>query len=966
MVWASGKNRRVSGEELHCNFSISQEGEEMLLTSPDTNFQDLLNPVIIPPNTSIGRVNITDTNWLFFEEPTPGAINTSESFSGVLSTPVFSHTPGFYSNDFQLVLTHPDKDVVLHYTLDGSEPTENSPLFDRPLTIRERTSEENRLSNIPTGVGWSAPKNKIAKGIVVRVAAFKPRYISSPPLSGSFFVFPEGGNRYPLPVVSIITDEKDFFCDTMGIYVPGINFVEGNPGSGNYYQQGDEWEREGNFEYFNADGNLGLSQLAGFRIHGGFSRRYPTKALRVYARSSYGESYLNNRFFQEQPYSSYKAILLRPSGNDWDYSLMRDATAQVSVRHLNFDTQAYSPAIVFINGEYWGIKNIREKYDKHYLERVYGVDPENIDLLSGLKNVEEGSSDYYQEMSTYIKENDLSDSVHYARVSTYMDIDNYINYYSAQIYFANDDWPQNNITFWRLRVSYSPNAQTGHDGRFRWMMFDVDRAFGRSNKDTTNLLKHVTDTSSSHSQFILSLLNNSEFKREFINRQADLLNSTFLPQRLISVIDSIAGNIEPVIGEHIRRWNRPSSISNWKNAIENMRTFARKRPHFLRSHIMEYFSLPDTCLMTLLSDPQQGIIKINSLLIDENLQGIRDTVYPWKGVYFKGNPVVLEPVAKPGYKFDYWLKDSVVHKGKFLEIDPDDNLEIKAVFKYDGSEQKVIHYFHFNNIKNNTNIEGEIKSDYSFTSSASIQYQGNGAGYMDDVDGTTENIKMEAPAGKALRVRNPSDTRSLVIDIPTEGFRDIVFSYAVCRTKNGATKQSLYYNTTDDDSSWTLFSSGIMIKVNFETKTFDFSKIEETNNNPFFKVHLTFDENSSELSGNNRFDNVTVSGTLIGDITQQIVHKPIKHEFSLMKINPNPIRDKAYFAFSLSAKSFVTLSIYDMHGRLIATPVNEMRNEGFNEVIWKTENTPAGVYICRIKAGSSQKAKTMIIRSKYK
>lgn len=966
LVWASGKNRKISGKPLHCNFSISQDGEDILLTSPDGTLQDHLKPVFIPQNTSIGRDKENGANWVFFEKPTPGAINTSESFSGVLSKPVFSHTPGFYSSDFELAISHPDKDAVLHYTLDGSEPTENSPVYEKRLLIKNRSSENNHLSNIRTGIGWwSAPKSTIAKGTVVRAKAFKPGHISSPPLSGSFFVFPEGKDRYPIPVVSIITDQKNFFCDTIGIYVPGLKYVEGKEGSGNYYQRGDEWEREGNFEYFN-QGNLNLSQLVGFRIHGGFSRRLPTKTLRVYARSSYGEKYLNEQFFPEEPYPSYNAILLRPAANDFNKALMRDATAQMSVRHLNFDTQAYRPAIVFINGEYWGIKNLREKYDKHYLERVYGVDPENIDLLSSLsnlKNVDEGSADYYQEMLSFITENDMSDPEQYSRAATYMDMDNFISYYSAQIYFGNNDWPQNNIAFWRLRTPYSPNTQTGHDGRFRWMMFDVDRAFGILKNDSIDILKHVTDTSASHSRLILSLLNNSGFKREFINRQADLLNSTFLPHRIISIIDSIAGNIEPVVGEHIRRWNHPLSVSDWKSWIEIMRSFAHKRPHFLRSHIMKYFNLPDTCQITLLSDPQQGLIKINSLLIDEHLQGISETIYPWKGIYFKGNPVIIEPVAKPGYAFDYWLINNVVHKENLVEVNPDVNLEIKAFFKYNGSMQTIIHFFHFNTINNDIGNGEKVNSDYSDTSSASIQYQGSGAGYMDDVDGTTENAKMEAPAGKALRVRNPSDTRSLIFSIPTEGFKNIIFSYAVCRTKNGATKQSLYFNTTDDDSSWTLFSRGIMIKESFETKTFDFSRIEEANNNPFFKVRLTFDENSSELSGNNRFDNVTVSGISIlsDNVTRKL--EPTKLNFTLLGINPNPIRDMVSISFLLSAKSHVTLSIYNMHGRLIATPINEIRSEGINNVFWKPENTPSGVYICRIKAGNSLTTGKMIVKN---
>ena len=393
-----------------------------------------------------------------------------------------------------------------------------------------------------------------------------------------------------------------------------------------------------------------------------------------------------------------------------------------------------------------------------------------------------------------------------------------------------------------------------------------------------------------------------------------------------------------------------------------MRSFAYNRPYCLRSHIMKYFNLPDTCQITLLSNPQQGNIKINSLLIDEKLPGIEEPVYPWKGVYFKGNPVILEATSKPGYRFDYWMVNGVLHEEKRLIIDPDNKLTIEAVFKYNGAEQKIIHYFHFNTIDNN--LSDGIYSDYSVVSSASIQYLGTGTGYMDDVDGTIQNTKMDAPAGKALRVRNPSNTKSLVFDIPTEGFKDIVFSYAVCRTKNGATKQSLYFNTTDDDSGWTLFSSGIPVNENFETKTFDFSKIEEANDNKFFKVRLTFDENSSGTSGNNRLDNVTVIGTTIfsEDSIPPVMIKPIQNEFSMLKIYPNPIHDKAIIVISLPARSHIKMRIYDMHGRLVATPVNEIKNEGINNLVWKTEGTPTGIYICRVNVGNAQKIRKLVVK----
>ncbi len=151
VIWASGKDRTEPGRELHTNYRIAQEGEEIILTDPDGTRIDELTPVTIPTDISLGRKPDGTGDWFFFQDPTPGASNTTAAHSDVLEKPVLSHHPGFYARDFHLTLSHPDAGATIYYTLDGSRPDTTSQIFTgEPIIIRDRTNEPNLLSEIPT------------------------------------------------------------------------------------------------------------------------------------------------------------------------------------------------------------------------------------------------------------------------------------------------------------------------------------------------------------------------------------------------------------------------------------------------------------------------------------------------------------------------------------------------------------------------------------------------------------------------------------------------------------------------------------------------------------------------------------------------------------------------------------------------------------------------------------------------
>jgi hypothetical protein len=439
--------------------------------------------------------------------------------------------------------------------------------YNNVITIFDRSNLPNKIASISSTYNQNPtyiPSQNIFKGTVVRAKAIKEGSFSSEIVTNTYFVTPELSDRFSLPVVSISLDEDFLFDYDDGIYVAGVDFDtwrSENPtgdaisSNANYKRSGDETEKNGNFSYF-INGNEILNQNIGVRINGGFSRLLPNKSLRLYARSEYGNSVFNHSFFNDSEFNSFKRLILRNSGSDAYSTYFRDAFIQKAVSHLNFDTQSYQPTLTFINGEYWGLLNLRERYDKHYFERVYNVNENELDFLeyNGFL-VKEGDFIHYENMLNYIENNSLQNTDNFNYVKTQMDIENFTDYFIANIYARNTDWPHNNIEFWRKKTTqYEPDAPYGQDGRWRWVLKDTDFGFGAEGGEFAylhNTLAFATSTGGDEftnpewSTLILrKLLDNSTFKNDFINRFADLMNTTYLPSRLEMIIDTMKSGIE--------------------------------------------------------------------------------------------------------------------------------------------------------------------------------------------------------------------------------------------------------------------------------------------------------------------------------------------------------------------------------------------------------------------------------------
>jgi hypothetical protein len=331
----------------------------------------------------------------------------------------------------------------------------------------------------------SAAMDNVFKGTVIKAAVFSA---SGEMLSGissqSYFVSEDIFTRYNLPIVSIVTDAGHFFDSATGIYT-------------NYSQSGSDWERPVYFEMYEADGTSAVALNMGVRINGGSTRSLAQKALRFYARKNYDEENAAVDYalfaglttsYSDDLLTSFKRIILRSSGNDNNSTLFRDALMQSLVSDLHVDTMASRPCVAFVNGEFWGIYNIRERYDDHYFAGHYDIDADKVAVLaiesSSTPEISEGDeSDLarYDKMYSFFDSYSMTEDANYQKAQEYLDIDNLTDYYIANIYSANTDWPGNNNVLWRYKTDnggYDSTAVWYQDGRFRWVMKDMDWGFG--------------------------------------------------------------------------------------------------------------------------------------------------------------------------------------------------------------------------------------------------------------------------------------------------------------------------------------------------------------------------------------------------------------------------------------------------------------------------------------------------------
>lgn len=608
LVFASDKNKK--GSYWHTNFKISASGESIVLTSPAGAVVDRVDAPAMSADIAWGRISDGATAWAF-QTASPGGPNTGRIILPLSAPVTVAPAAGFYAAAVTVILSSGGGKIF--YTLDGSDPDSSSAFCTGPVAI--------------------------AKTSVLKAVSIETGHQPSVTAVHTYFI----NETTDLPVISLSSDPFNLFDYNYGIYANGPGWTATAPNYGaNFWM---DWERPAHVEFFEDDKKPAFSENCGIAIYGAYTRSFPQKSISVKFKNDYGVSGIDYPLFPGFWLTNFKSFILRNSGNDFYYTHIRDAMMQTLVKDLDIDYLEYRPAAAFINGEYWGIYNIREKISEHYVANRHGVDPDNIDMLEGNMKVIHGDASHYQQFVNYISTQDMTSDSAYAYVNRTIDLDECLLYYAAEVYYNSQDWPANNLKYWRVHSAA---------GRWRWILFDLDFGFnlyettGQSENHLTYLLSGIETRPGSNPPWSTlvprMLLKHPRILEQFINLIADLLNTNFESTRVVDTINRMAGHIANEAVRHRKRWNLSEKTAS--DHLKRMTTFAQERPGYLRGFVRDYFSCGIDGRITVSSTPG-GRIQLNSLTLTPIAQ-------PWSGLYFRKNPVNLTALPDPGFKFDGW------------------------------------------------------------------------------------------------------------------------------------------------------------------------------------------------------------------------------------------------------------------------------------------------------------------------
>jgi hypothetical protein len=613
---------------LHTNFTLSNDADQrLLLKDPQGNVSDqvVINPMQL--NHSRGRTIDGDQSWCVFAQPTPNDTNAfSQCYSGYAAPPKLSLAPGFYTGSQQLIITAPGAGTI-RYSRDGSDPTSSFPNYVLPLPL-DCTE-------------------------VIRARVFPPAssgLLPSAITSGTYFI----NEDITLPVVSLSTTPGNLWDWNNGIYVMGPNADTVLPYFNSNFWMG--WERLGHIEYYDKQGRRGFSLDCNYEIQGNYSKAWPQKGFTIHANDDYGTPWIEYPIFPDKGHiTRYKAFNIRNAGSDWNTVHFRDRLINKTVQKTHIDIMDGEPCVLFLNGDYWGVYELREKQDKYYIQENHGVPAENVDLLRFDGYVDEGSNKGFIDMVTFIALNSMADPAKYDSAKAMLDLENFVDYIATETYCVNIDWLgtyTNNIKYWR------PNKPAG---KFRYMLWDTDLStslISAANGPFVNMLATAINPpeANPHSAMLASLLQNQEFKNYFVNRYADLMNTIFHPNSFSSMVTSIQDEMEPEMQRHFDKWGgispwpgligQSDNVPEWHSSIDTLLSFINDRPAYARDQIQQQFGLTKQVDVTLDVFPAgAGKIKISTIVPDS---------LPWTGVYFDGVPVTITALPNPGYKFLSW------------------------------------------------------------------------------------------------------------------------------------------------------------------------------------------------------------------------------------------------------------------------------------------------------------------------
>ncbi len=635
----SGRDGLVLGE-LHTNFKLSQtKGTDfVVLADPSGTIIESRPTGITLRGHSFCKETDGAANWVISETPTFGLSNNSITpYTRYTVAPSMDVVAGFYPSAVTVSIQNNEPNSTLRYTMDGTLPTEFDPVYTAPITVNSTS--------------------------VVKARAFSddPAVLPGKIDFNTYFI----NETFSLDVYSVAADEVIDLANGFG-----------------------ELRPVGSIEYFGQDGTRKSVSYGELNRHGQDSWVLNHRSLDWVSRDEMGyTSAIDQPIFTYSTRNDHQRLMFRASGDD-NYPALQGNDTNQDFDHegschirdeyvhtlaleggMKLDVRAVERVIVFLNGQYWGVYGLRERpVDHDYTKEYYDQDKFNLQYLLtwGETWAEYGGNQAFSdwgELRDFILNNDMSIDANYELVKSQMQVKSLIDYMMVNLNTVASDWMNYNTGWWR---GMDP---AGNHKKWGYILWDNDATFDyyinysgvpdispyAEPCDINAISDYMDDFFGSwgsgdvgkHEKIFLKLQEeNEEFRQLYYSRSADMMNTVFSCENMISTLDAMVAVIEPEMPRQIQRWG--GSMAEWQSNIQDMRNFINIRCEQLDNGMVDCFDLTGPFDLTLVVEPAGvGEIEINTI---SNIQS-----FPWTGQYFGNMDNLIEAKSKdPLYTFSHW------------------------------------------------------------------------------------------------------------------------------------------------------------------------------------------------------------------------------------------------------------------------------------------------------------------------
>lgn len=881
----------------HSDFKLSAGGEHFgLIDSDGTTAIDSVSFGEQTTDISYGRK--TDGTGSFgFLEPTPNASNNGNEVEETSENPSFSIETGFYSGNLTVGLSA-SANAEIRYETGGTIPTANSPLYSSPISIDTST--------------------------VIRAIAIETGKQSSETVTNTYLF----EDQHTIPVVSFVMEPDSLFDFDKGMYVIG----DSSDTNGEYPFVGanfwEEFEYPMNLEYLNEFGNPQFEFRAEANISGNFSRGFLKKSFTINNNDKFGLSEIEYPLFPENNYTNYDGFVLR-AGAEERSRLLNELMRIINLQwgHKNA-MQAYKPAVLYINGKYWGIYTIYERKNDDFVESRYGFD--DIDMIKDYDEVTDGNADAYDLLIDKFNDESLQGEAFFEYAQSVIDFDSFTDHWIYQLYTSHGD--PNNVRYWRPKQE---------DGKWHYISHDFDwwRNLGDEPQEFYSSLKEFMSGSIGGYNIFGRMMANESYREIFLNRLADLLNTSFQPDYMLGLIDSIDTAINPEMPRDISRWSDGwydiggPTVYDMEYIREITEDYIFEIPPFIYAEIADTLNI-DTVRVSLASTTN-GSIQLNSINPDLSSS-------TWSGVYFQGVPLTLQAKPEEGYQVTSWIVNGESQTGSPSLTIPltATALTIQAQF------EEITELLVINEINYNSSDDFDTGDWIEIYNPTDTDINASGWIFKDDDDThqfiIPENIVVKSKGYLVLA----SDTTSLKT-VNTDA-RNFVGDFDFGLSGNSDDVRLFNANSTlidvvtyDDESPWPTEADG------------DGSTLELTDPDSDNALSGSWMA-STRLGGTPGWENGSIPTS-----NEDELGSP--KSFALNQNYPNPFNPSTNISFRLPKASQVQLTVYNMLGQKVRTLVDGNLNSGNHSVKFNASNLSSGIYLYQLKTPASTLTQRMVL-----